>query len=216
MKIAKESWIIAAIGVADLVTTIVFIRHHGAQEANPLFRHYWEMGVWAFIVAKMVCLLGPLMVLEWARRRNPRFVAGALRTAIVGYLGFYFVGYMQLNGPKAAAAEVTLRSRPIFVMSRQREEQESMLRLARYLQPGDCGDAPCTALSLQQEKTFRPFFHRSHHRSLNMSINGFLHPSYYQSLHQGMWKFEAPSFALAAAHTTFYDRRSGLRHKMDD
>src|SRR5579862_1987702 len=105
MKIAKETWIIAAIGVADLVTTIVFIRHNGAQEANPLFRHYWEMGLLAFIIAKMVCLLGPLLVLEWARKSNPRFVAGALRTAIVGYLGFYVVGYMQLNGPRAAAAE---------------------------------------------------------------------------------------------------------------
>ena len=75
MKIAKETWIIMVIGIADLATTILFIRHHGAQEANPLFKHYWEMGLTAFIAAKIAMLVGPLVVLEWARIRNPRFVS---------------------------------------------------------------------------------------------------------------------------------------------
>src|SRR5690349_18137079 len=103
MKIARESWVIAAIGMADLITTIIFIRHHNAQEANPLFKHIWDMGLPAFIIAKLICVTGPLMILEWARRRNPRFVSMALRCVIVGYLGLYGVGVFHLNGSQAHA-----------------------------------------------------------------------------------------------------------------
>ena len=97
MKVAKETWIILAIGIADLISTIVFIRHHGAHEANPLFRHYWEMGLFAFVCAKMAMLAAPLFVLEWARRRSPAFVSLALRTAIAGYVLMYGIGYLRLN-----------------------------------------------------------------------------------------------------------------------
>lgn len=103
MKIAKESWIIAAIGLADLVTTIIFIRYYGAQEANPLFRDFWRMGLPAFILAKALCVVGPLTLLEWARRREPGFVCWALRLAIVGYVGAYGIGLVTLNEPGAQA-----------------------------------------------------------------------------------------------------------------
>ncbi len=165
MKIAKESLVIAAIGVADLVTTIVFIKHHGAQEANPLFRHYWEMGLAAFIIAKLICLLGPLLVLEWARKRNPRFVAGALRTAIVGYLGFYIAGYMQLNGPRAAAAEVAPRSVPVYAMYQMRNNQARYLHMMRIVNRKGYRDQCCTAPALWLRREQRP----------------------------GMWRFVAPT-----------------------
>src|SRR6185295_10946005 len=97
MKIAKETWVIMAIGLADLTTTILFIKHHGAEEANPLFRKYWEMGLTAFICAKIALLIGPLSVLEWARSRRPKFVSWALRGAIVAYLVMYGIGFMRLN-----------------------------------------------------------------------------------------------------------------------
>ena len=97
MKIAKETWIILAIGMADLATTILFIQHNGAEEANPIFRQYWEMGLAAFVGAKIVLLVGPLSILEWARHHRPRFVAWALRSAIVAYVVMYGVGYFRLN-----------------------------------------------------------------------------------------------------------------------
>ncbi|HZO91445.1 MAG TPA: DUF5658 family protein [Chthonomonadaceae bacterium] len=106
MRISRESWIIAAIGLADLVTTIIFINRHGAQEANPLFRHVWAMGPAAFVLAKVACIVGPLCVLEWARRHRPRFVRWASQAVIVAYLMLYGIGYMQLNGPAAQAAEI--------------------------------------------------------------------------------------------------------------
>lgn len=122
MKIARETWIVVVIGLADLISTIVFINHHGAQEANPLFRQYWEMGIGAFIAAKLTLLIGPLMMLEWARQRNPIFVQGALRITITGYLGLYSIGFLHLNRPAEAAPKMNETSyvRPIheLVMSR--------------------------------------------------------------------------------------------------
>ena len=112
MKIAKESWIILAIGLADLITTIIFIRHHGAEEANPIFRRYWEMGLVVFIAARFALLIGPLSVLEWARKRNPVFVSWALRSAIVAYLGMYGIGVVRLNSPEARADEFVQSSLP--------------------------------------------------------------------------------------------------------
>jgi hypothetical protein len=47
--------------------------------------------------AKIALLLGPLSVLEWARKRNPRFVSGALRGAIGAYLVMYGIGFYKLN-----------------------------------------------------------------------------------------------------------------------
>lgn len=123
MKLAKESWIIVVISLADLITTIVFIRHYGAQEANPLFRPYWQMGLGPFVLAKLACLIGPLMLLEWARRRNPRFVIFAMRTTIASYLLCYGVGFSQLNRPRPTAYELFIRQSQT-VATRSVEERE--------------------------------------------------------------------------------------------
>jgi len=108
MKIARESCILAAIGLADLVTTILFIQQCGAQEANPVFGYFWEMGLLAFILAKLFCMVGPLAILEWARRSRPVFVVRALRFAILCYLGAYSIGVLTLNSSQAKAREVAL------------------------------------------------------------------------------------------------------------
>ena len=109
MKVANETCVIMAIGLADLATTILFIQHHGAVEANPLFRWCWEMGLAVFIGAKIVLLVGPLTILEWARKHRPIFVSWALRGAIVAYLVMYGVGYFRLNlapEPDMSSAEL--------------------------------------------------------------------------------------------------------------
>lgn len=104
MKYAKESWILAAIGLADLVTTLVWIDRDGAHEANPLFAFFWQQGVLTFVAAKVLFLFGPLFILEWARRQQGRFVLLASRTAIVAYLVLYGAGIAGLN-PRPVAAE---------------------------------------------------------------------------------------------------------------
>jgi len=97
MKISRESIIIAGIGIADLITTLLWVNHHGAQEANPLFRFYLAMGAAWFALMKIVMLAAPILLLEWARSHRPVFTRIASRCAIVGYLGIYVVGVMHLN-----------------------------------------------------------------------------------------------------------------------
>lgn len=104
MKLAKETWILIAIGIADLISTIFFIQRHGASEANPLFRHYWQMGLPQFITAKVALMGAPLLILEWARRQKPRLVSRALRCAIAGYVLMYGIGVARLNMPTALAS----------------------------------------------------------------------------------------------------------------
>ena len=104
MKLAKETWILIAIGVADLISTIFFIQRHGASEANPLFRHYWQMGLPQFVAAKVALMGAPLLILEWARRQKPQMVARALRCAIAGYVLMYGIGVARLNMPAALAS----------------------------------------------------------------------------------------------------------------
>ncbi len=106
MKIAKETVIIGVLGTIDLITTIIFIQHHGAEEANPIFRLFWNIGLPAFIAAKVLLTVCPLLVLEWARKRNPRFVQMGMRSAIAGYMMMYGFGFLHLNGPGADERDV--------------------------------------------------------------------------------------------------------------
>jgi hypothetical protein len=98
MKISKESWVIFSLGIADLTTTLLWVQKHGAEEANPLFAHYLDMGSFWFSVMKIVMLAAPIFLLEWARRSRPRFTTYASRFAIAAYLVMYGVGYVRLNG----------------------------------------------------------------------------------------------------------------------
>src|SRR6476469_2202225 len=97
MRISRESWIIACIGVADLVTTLVWVHYHGAREANPLFAHYLAMGFVWFALMKVVLLAGPILLLEWARGHKPMFTRRASQFAIAAYLCMYGVGVAKLN-----------------------------------------------------------------------------------------------------------------------
>ncbi|MCS6949845.1 MAG: DUF5658 family protein [Armatimonadota bacterium] len=89
--ISRESWVIAAICVADLVSTLIFVHHYGAREGNPLMDYYLQLGVVPFILAKCVMFLFPIAIIEWARRHNPEFVQRMARFAIAAYIGLYLV-----------------------------------------------------------------------------------------------------------------------------
>lgn len=110
MKVSRESWILAAICAADLVTTLWFVNVYGGAEANPLMRYYLERSTALFVLAKIVLVCGPLAVLEWARHMRPRFVTGMLRTAIALYLCLYGTVVWRINSAGAmhepSAAEV--------------------------------------------------------------------------------------------------------------
>jgi hypothetical protein len=97
MRLSKESILLIGIGSLDLTSTLIWVQNHGAQEANPLFQHYMEMGPIWFAAMKIVMLAAPIFLLEWARRRRPNFTRYASRFAACAYLLMYIVGVSKLN-----------------------------------------------------------------------------------------------------------------------
>ena len=99
MKPRPQTVALAAIGIADLISTLFFIGIANAAEANPLMSRILQWGPAAFVQAKLLLLIVPLVILELARRRNPIFVARAVNAAIVAYIALYTVGVAHLNRP---------------------------------------------------------------------------------------------------------------------
>jgi hypothetical protein len=97
MRISKESITIGLIGLADLIATIYWIQYKGADEANPLFAFFLSLGIGCFVVMKLIMLVCPLYVLEYARLRCPDFTRRASRCAIAAYLLLYLVGVVNIN-----------------------------------------------------------------------------------------------------------------------
>lgn len=103
--VAVESIILSLICLLDLCSTLFWVAYRDAAEANPLMAFYLKNhGVTGFILAKCVFMAMPLMIAEWARRHNPRFVHKALRLAIFAYLTLYLLGVSQINGGAMVAA----------------------------------------------------------------------------------------------------------------
>lgn len=96
MKLAKESWILIVICIADLIITLALLTK-GAVEANPWMKSYLEMGVGYFILIKVMFVIGPIAILEWARRHRPQFVKQMSRLAIAAYLASYFSFMVRYN-----------------------------------------------------------------------------------------------------------------------
>ena len=97
MKLHKESIAILCIGLLDLISTLVWVDTHGAQEANPLFQYYLALGPVYFIFMKFIMLMAPIFLLEWAARKRPNFTRSASRFAVCAYLAMYVVGVAKLN-----------------------------------------------------------------------------------------------------------------------
>jgi hypothetical protein len=108
MKLSRESVVIIALGIADLVSTLYWVAQEDASEGNPVFAHYLEMGPFVFIAMKLVMLTAAIFLFEWARHRRPEFTRRATRFTILAYLGLYAIGFARLNS-EAFAAEPEFR-----------------------------------------------------------------------------------------------------------
>lgn len=98
MRLARETWLLLAIGLLDLLSTVWLIHLGIAGEANPMMDWYLQSGgLWVFCVVKAVLLVCPLMILEWARRVHPSLGQRALRFALAGYLLLYCVLVWRAN-----------------------------------------------------------------------------------------------------------------------
>lgn len=100
MRMAKETWLILLIGLADLGSTVYLVRRGLALEANPIMAWYLlNYGILVFGMAKLALLIAPLVILEWARKVKPVIGYMGLRIALVGYVIMYIGVVLQLNQP---------------------------------------------------------------------------------------------------------------------
>jgi hypothetical protein len=93
-----QSYTLATLCAADLVSTVWLCHAHGAAEANPIMSYFLAQGVFVFAAAKLVMTALPLTILEWARRVRPSLGVVALNTSLLGYLTLYGAGLAHLNG----------------------------------------------------------------------------------------------------------------------
>lgn len=118
MRVARETWLLLAIGLADLVSTAYLVRHGLIREANPVMAWYLvHFGMWAFCAAKTTMLVCPLMILEWVRRVEPHLGVWALRIALLGYIVLYLSVVWQIN--EARFNRLTSRYLPTRIRSDQ-------------------------------------------------------------------------------------------------
>ena len=95
---APESFILAALCLLDLSSTIWWVAYRSASEGNPLMAYYLAHGGFVgFALVKIVLFIAPLFITEWARQKHPRFVRAALRVGAAAYAGLYLLGVAHVN-----------------------------------------------------------------------------------------------------------------------
>lgn len=92
--LARESCILLTICFVDLLFTLWLVCTRHGVEGNPLMSYYLRYGWLPLIGAKIVLIVSPIFIAEWARRFRTAFVERALRFAIVAYLSLYAVAFM--------------------------------------------------------------------------------------------------------------------------
>lgn len=76
------------LGTIDLVTSLIWL-HLGYQEGNPFFRALARHGSVVFALGKLAMLLGPVLLLEYARRTHPKSAEQGTWIAFAAYLLLY-------------------------------------------------------------------------------------------------------------------------------
>lgn len=84
-----------AVMLIDTAVTLWLLAHGRAIEGNPLMTFYVRQGLGFVMAAKLSLVVGPLTIMEWARRERPRLVRIALRFALVVYTGLFLLGLLR-------------------------------------------------------------------------------------------------------------------------
>jgi hypothetical protein len=92
--LAKESYVLLAICLVDMLFTGWLIHTRRGIEGNPLMSFYLQSGWPVLIAIKLTLMACPILIAEWARRIHPVFVHRALRFAIVAYLSMYAIAFV--------------------------------------------------------------------------------------------------------------------------
>lgn len=92
--------VLLAIGLADLLTTIFWLRTGQATEVNPLMAALLKVSPTLFILAKIATLGAYVSVIEWYRRhRNPLFARVVSNITLLAYVGIYSISFVSVNAP---------------------------------------------------------------------------------------------------------------------
>lgn len=89
MKLLRETWILAAICVADTAFTLYLLAHGLANEGNPLLARLLLYGIPCFLAGKLLLTLVPLTLFEWCAKRRRQFTRTAMGFCIILYLVIY-------------------------------------------------------------------------------------------------------------------------------
>lgn len=87
--ISPETLWITVLCLLDLATTLYWVSHGHAHEANPLLAHCLSLGSGHFVATKTAMFLPSLMVAEWYLPRNPSLVRRTLRAVMAAYVLIY-------------------------------------------------------------------------------------------------------------------------------
>lgn len=104
-RVHKSTKVLVAIAMFDLVLTLALLRV-GMAEGNPLFAWLLQYGERPFIAGKVLFVVGPVLMLEWARTRAPRSAERGTWIAAVLYvllLGTHLTALAQYSVGNLAA-----------------------------------------------------------------------------------------------------------------
>lgn len=122
----RESLALAAICMADLLSTLVLVGRDYASEGNPIMAYYLQIGIGVFILVKLLLVILPVFVLEWAKQFAPQFTKRLTRVAIVAYVSLYFVLFLGFNVNPLIAGERVSTSAPVHYTYCNVEQEGSL------------------------------------------------------------------------------------------
>jgi len=97
ITLMKESQVLVAVCLADLLATLLLVGRHHASEGNPLMAYYLSMGLGTFVLVKLGLVILPIFVVEYSKQFAPRFARNLVRLAIVAYVGTYLLLFLGVN-----------------------------------------------------------------------------------------------------------------------
>ncbi|MCX8052702.1 MAG: DUF5658 family protein [Armatimonadetes bacterium] len=98
-RILPANAALVAVGLIDLLTTLIWLRAGIAVEVNPIMAAVLRCGLSAFIGLKLTTLATYLTVMEWyRRRRSAAFARSVARITLASYLAIYAISFAYVNG----------------------------------------------------------------------------------------------------------------------
>src|SRR5687767_2109880 len=88
-KIHTSTIVLVTIAMFDLVTTLMLL-NQGFGESNPIFARLAAQGSLAFVLGKLLFLIGPILLLEYVRTKHPSSAEQGTWIAAIFY-GFLYV-----------------------------------------------------------------------------------------------------------------------------